>query len=455
MTETQQKAWICPICGYIHYGALPPEECPVCGAAGEDFEPYAAPEEAERSPLAPSSKIVIVGAGVAGVSAAEAARKASPQSEVVLISNEAHQPYYRMNLTRYLAGELGGDQLDLHPEGWYAENGIQLLCETTMEAFNPANKALTLRSDGGQVSTLAYDKLILAAGARPFLPPLPGTDLRNVTSLRTRADTESILDACRAQKEAVVIGGGLLGLETAGGLLHQGLAVTVLENQAWLLSRQLNRAAGELFLAYIHTLGIRVVTDARIKALLGNGSVDGVQLEDGTILPSGLVIISAGIRSNIDLARQVGLKVNQGILVDDAMATSEPDVFAAGDIAEHRGVVYGIWPPAQVQGIVAGMSAGGQAAQFGGVPRATTLKVLGYEMFSIGVIAPQAVDDRSVEIRDGQNYACLIMRGPQMIGAILLGDVHLSARIKKIVENRQDISNFGSDQDMLAFLEKI
>ena len=365
-----------------------------------------------------------------------------PRSEVVLVSNEAHLPYYRMNLTRYLAGEVPGDQLDLHPEAWYAQNGIQLLRKVELCALDLANKELSLQDEGGRVSQASYHRLILASGARPFLPPFPGADLENVTVLRTREDADFILAACRTGGPVVVIGGGLLGLETAGALARQRVEVTVLENQAWLLPRQLNRTAGELFLAHVRSLGIRVLAGARTHALVGNGRVSGVQLEDGTTLPAGLVIISAGIRSNVELPRRAGLKVNQGILVDDALATSDPDVFAAGDVAEHRGVVYGIWPPSQAQGAIAGMNAAGESCRFAGLPRSNTLKVLGYDLFSIGQIVPEGPLDLAIDARDDGNYACFVFRSDEfarvMVGAILLGDTRAAPRVKKAVENQLD-----------------
>jgi nitrite reductase (NADH) large subunit len=461
MNTSPTPAWICPVCGYIYYGAEPPEECPICATPRDQFEPYieAVPAQAQpASTVTPQGKkIVICGAGIAGVAAAEAARKADPQAEITLISNEVDWPYYRMNLTRYLAGEVSAADLALHPQDWYAGNGITLRRETVLSALDLSQKEITLQ-DG---SRLSFDKLVLAAGSHPFVPPFPGAGLANVTTLRTRQDADFILAACQACGAVVVIGGGLLGLETAGALARRGAAVTVLENQAWLLPRQLNQSAGALFLEQVRAMGINVRTLAKTRALLGEGAVQAVELEDGTILPAGLLILSTGIRSNLEMARQAGLGVNQGVLVDERMQTSHPDVFAAGDVAEYQGVVYGTWAPSMGQGAVAGanaLAARGQAAEFAGAPRSNTLKVLGIEMFSTGQIAPQQPGDRLVETKKDGQYACFVFRGERMLGSILLGDTFLATKVKKVVESSQDCAGMLGDdsgpEEIYAFLRE-
>jgi nitrite reductase (NADH) large subunit len=459
MNASPTLAWICPVCGYIHYGPEPPEECPVCGTPKDQFEPYEEAVPAHATPVASTlaphgKKIVICGAGAAGVAASEAARKADPQAEIVLISNEADWPYYHMNLTRYLAGEVSAAELALHPQGWYAEHGITLRRETSLSALDLPHKELTLQ-DG---SRLSFDKLVLASGSNPFVPPFPGAGLANVTTLRTRPDADFILAACQDCHTVVVIGGGLLGLETAGALARRGAAVTVLENQAWLLPRQLNQSAGMLFLEQVKAMGIHVRTLAKTRRLLGEGAVQTVELEDGTSLPAGLVILSAGIRSNLELARQAGLAVNQGLLVDERMHTSHPDVFAAGDVAEYQGVVYGTWAPSMGQSAVAGANAVGQTAEFAGAPRSNTLKVLGIEMFSTGQITPQQPGDRLIETKKDGQYACFIFRGERMLGSILLGDTFLATRVKKVVESSQDCTGMLGDdsgpEEIYAFLRE-
>ncbi|NTU75791.1 MAG: FAD-dependent oxidoreductase, partial [Anaerolineaceae bacterium] len=426
--------WRCRECGYIHDGTEPPDECPICGAPKESFEAVeAAPVQTAGNEHV---KIVIVGAGIAGISAAESARKAAPQAEITLLSSEEEFPYYRLNLTRYLAGELGQEQLALHPESWYSENNIHLLRNTTLQSIDLASKKVSL-SDG---SLLEFDRLILTVGSRPFIPPFPGADRKNVSALRTLKDAEFILENSKAGKKCVCIGGGLLGLETAGALAQRGADVTVVENQPWLLPRQLNQAAGKIFQKLVEAKGISLRIGVKTVELIGDTTVQGVLLEDGTTLTADIVIISAGVRPNLDLARQAGLQVNLGILVDADMRTSHSDVFAAGDAAEFQKILYGIWGPSQGQGVIAGMNAAGQAAQFVNIPRSNTLKVLGINLYSIGKTNADAAN-QTLDLEQDGRYFGFIFEGSLMVGAILLGDTSLSTKIKKIIEDRLDCAS--------------
>jgi len=436
MPENTFKTWVCSICGYIHYGPEPPDECPVCGATKDQFT-LSTEDETPMTIEAPSiavHKAVVIGAGIAGVSAAEAIRKSAPQADITLISNETYLPYYRLNLTRYLAGEIRADQLNLHPDLWYNIQNIRLLRNTEARTLDLVNKELGF-SDGSKVP---FDRLVLTTGSRPFVPPFPGASRKNVTTLRTRQDADFLLEACQRNCKCICIGGGLLGLETAGALARRGADVTVLENQAWLLPRQLNETASKRFQAQVQARGIAVRTKINIRELAGDETVHGVLLDDGTTLPADVVVISAGVRANIDLARQAGLEVKQGILVDSTMKTSHADVFAAGDAAEHRGMLYGLWVPSQVQGTVAGMNAAGQASEFAEIPRSATLKVLGIELFNIGVISPDAATDRAFETEIDGNYYFFVFRDNLLVGSILLGNAALSTKIKKVVEEHYD-----------------
>jgi nitrite reductase (NADH) large subunit len=456
MRDTPVKAWICSICGYVHYGDEPPAECPMCGADRTMFEldtsPAAAPAAAARETK--TNRYIILGAGVAGVSAAEAIRKTDPNGEILLISGETGLPYYRMNLTRYLAGELEATQLDLRQPDWYAENRVTRI-EATVIQIHPTEKAVEFR-DG---SLDPYDKLILAVGASPFVPPIPGAELAGVTTLRTRQDAEQILAASAGGKQVVCIGGGLLGLETAGAMARRGAQVTVLESMSWLLPRQLNAPAAQIFQNIVEKMGITLISQAKViqiegARIAGSDRVRCVTLADGRSLPADLVVISAGVRSNLALAKQAGVQVNQGILVDDGMQTSQADIYAAGDVTEHKGVLYGLWAPAQMQGAVAGTNAAGGQAQFPGLPRSSVLKVLGIDLFSIGQIAGQA-GDVVIEECGEDSYAGFIVHEGSLAGSMLLGDTRISAKVKKAVEERLDVSAWmGKSRTAQEFLEK-
>jgi nitrite reductase (NADH) large subunit len=440
-TEVQAKAekatqWRCVICGYGHKGDNPPEVCPVCAASGDDFEP----EELAGAPVAGSKqnkqKIVIVGGGIAGVSGAEHARKTAPESEIYLYSKEVELPYYRLNLTRYLAGEIGGDSLPLHPQQWYDEQHIHLHCGIEVSAINPESHTLEL--SGGKIET--YDKLILACGAHPFIPPIPGAQKSGVTAVRTRQDVEGLASMIGHGTSCVCIGGGILGLEAAGALAKRGAAVTLLEGFGYLLPRQLNEAAAQVLESHLANLGITVKKKANTREISGDGRVESVLLDSSEVLPAELVAITTGVRSNTHLARRAGIQVNSGIVVDSHLRTSAPDIYAVGDAAEWGGTVYGLWEPARFQGAIAGQNAAGNPAEFGGVPRMNTLKVLGIDMFSIGIITPEDGSYTEISAESDGVYRRFLFHDNLLAGAILVGDTKITAAIVRAIKDRMDMS---------------
>ncbi len=479
--ESPVKAWRCRACGYIHRGLEAPEECPVCGSPRAAFDPYAEavaapsvvpvsawrclncthlhmgtaapaacpvcgahadrfePQTDGGTPVAGSNarvRAVILGGGIAGVAAAEALRQAAPEAVIALVTREPDLPYYRLNLTRYLAGEIAADALPIHPAAWYEEQKIELLAGAEAAELALADATVVLR-DGRRLS---YDRLVLTAGAHPFVPAVPGAQRDGITTLRTRADADRILAAVRTGATCVVVGGGILGLETAGGIARRGGKVTVLESHPWLMPRQLSRRAGELLAKWLAQVGIGLQTQAATAELTGDTRVSAVRLQDGAVLPADLVILTAGVRPNSHLARQAGLAVNQGVLVDDHLFSSHPQVLAAGDMAEHRGVLYGLWSAAQYQGTIAGMNAAGARVEFGGIPRSNTLKVLGLDLVSIGTFEPADGSFQVVEQETDGCYVRFVFRDHRLVGAILLGDTRLAGALKPAIEGRQDFS---------------
>jgi nitrite reductase (NADH) large subunit len=426
--KSAPSSWRCMNCDHIHQGAAPPDCCPVCGVGPDQFEPVA-----EQKPgvagQALAGSIVIVGGGIAGLSAAEAARSAAPEASVTLICQEDELPYYRLNLTRYLAGEIAARDLPVHPSSWYAEQRIAVLSGVEVTALNPSAGSISLK----RRPDLSYDRLVLAMGAHPSVPPLPGADRDNVVTLRTLRDAEAILEKSGPGTSCVIIGGGVLGLEAAAALARRGVKVTLMEGFDWLLPRQLSRAAGERLAAEVVALGIGLVCGAKVKELLGDRQVRSVLLETGEELPAGLVIIATGVRSNSYLARLAGLEVDSGVVVDQHLCTSAPGIYAAGDLAEHLGMVYGTWAPAQFQGTIAGMNAAGGSAVFAGIPRSNSIKVLGVDLFSIGLVHP---DDASYQVyeEDKGHYQQYVFRDSHLVGAVLVGDTALAPALKKLIE---------------------
>ena len=437
MSATPVRAWRCQVCGFVHEGSEPPALCPVCGAPAADFTP-----EAAAAPAAPAAavqapgRIVILGGGIAGVAAAEGARQTAPGAEIVLVSAEPGLPYYRLNLTRLLAGEIGEDALPLHPAEWYAQQRIELRAGTGVRAITPDRHDVEL-ADGAR---LAFDKLILTTGARAFMPSWPGANRPGVLAIRSLEDARQVLRALKPGLRCLCVGGGILGLETAGALARRGAAVELLEGSGWLMPRQLTRAAADVLATHVRSLGIRLRPSVKVREIVGADRATGVLFENGDLLPADLVLVTTGIRSNLDLATAAGLTVRQGVVVDDSLVTSHPDVLAAGDVAEHRGVVYGLWPAAQYQGAIAGMNAAGARTLFGGIPRSNVLKVLGLHVFSVGQFDPGAAPARAIEQSGAGAYDRFVFQDGRLTGAIVIGRHGLDAALLKAVEDRRDFS---------------
>ncbi len=429
--------WKCLVCNYIHHGNTTPDTCPVCGAGSRNFEPVSPPKDTSGVKEA-KRRIIIVGAGIAGISAAEAIREQNPVSEIVLVSKEVNLPYYRLNLTRLLAGEISEQSLPVHDETWYREKRIELLLNTEVTEINPDVKAVILR-DGRR---LLYDRLILAAGSHPFIPPVPGAQKNGVTTLRTLDQALMLSRSSVNSKAAVVVGGGILGLETAAALKQTSpsLPVTVVEGFEYLMPRQLNRKAANRLKKHVEALNIVLETGTSVKEIEGDESAAGVLLANGKRISADLVIFAAGVRPNSYLARTSGLHVNHGVIVNDYMETSLEGIYAAGDIAEHRGVLYGLWNASMYQGAIAGMNAAGTKSVFGGIPRSNTIKVLGIDLFSIGTIEPCDGSCTVMEKDTDEHYTLLLFRDGHLEGAILYGDTSKSSVVKKAIEEKTDFS---------------
>jgi nitrite reductase (NADH) large subunit len=377
----------------------------------------------------------------AGVTAAEFARRQSADLAITVVHKEPQLPYNRLNLTRLLAGEVAAGEIDLHEQAWYRDQRIELLAGEAAGIDLQASEVAL--ADGQRV---AYDRLILANGAHPFVPPIVGAAREGVQPLRTREQVLGVLERARPGSRCVCIGGGLLGLEAAGGLCRRGVEVTVLEGFDWLLPRQLAEPAAAHLQRHLEGLGIAVHCGARVAEIAGDETVRAVRLEDGQELGADAVILATGVRPNSYLARLCGLEVKGGVVVDDHMATSAAGVFAAGDVTEHRGVVYGLWPAAIAQGRVAGSNAGGGDAVFTGLPPATQLKVLEVEMFSIGDFVPRDGASRVIERDQDGRYLRLVCRDGALVGANLYGDISLAGEVRSAIEDRSQIADLAELQ---------
>lgn len=437
MVSHSEKTWRCSICGFLHYGDEAPEICPICDAKAEDFkEIETAVRPEQRDPG--RDRFVIIGAGIAGVSAAEAVREYAPNAEIVLLSKEGEIPYMRLNLTRLLAGEFPEENLPLHTPAWYEERTIDLRLGAVAEQISLTEKRVVLH-DG---ETLPFDKLIVATGSHPWVPPVPGTTLDHVYTVRSIDDVRKILAVVKPGTKVACIGGGILGLETAGALAKQQADVTVLEAFEYLMPMQLNPKGSDVLAAHLKTLDIDVVTNAIADCIIGDGEVSGVHLKRGLLISADVVVITAGDRANAELLEQAGLTVKKGVLVDNFLRTTHPDVYAVGDVAEHDGVRYGAWSPAMYMGKIAGMNAAGIPTEFGGIPRSHLLKVLGKPMLSIGVVKPVDGSYRAVEDDADNGYRMFMFRDGRLVGCLLIGKLKLMKPVRKAVQARQDMKDF-------------
>ncbi len=358
---------------------------------------------------------LIIGAGAAGVSAAKEILKNKNESDQISIFTDENYPfYYRPRLIECLSGEVEVEEIIINNEQWFKDNGIDLHLSEKITEVDSENKKI--KSTEGSYS---YDKLLLANGSHCFVPPFSGVDLENIFTLRTASDLKTINKAAEKAKKAVVVGGGLLGLEIAYNFAKAGLDTTVLEVAPYLLPMQLDKKGGDLLEKKLKENNVKVVTDASTKGFAGKQSVEKVILEEQDI-EADLVLISTGVRSNTALVENLAIEKNKGVVVDEKMQTSNPDIFAAGDVAEYDNRVYGIWPPSLAQGRVAGRVMSGEEAVFEGYVPSHKLKVAGINVVSLGELNKEGEYEEEI-LKDDDIYVKVIKNNDHKIGALIVG----------------------------------
>ncbi len=366
-------------------------------------------------------RLVVIGNGMAPGRALERLIEAAPDAyDITIFNAEPRVNYDRIMLSPVLSGGKTFDQIVIHGDAWYVKHGITLYKGVAVTKIDPAAKTVT--SAIGE--TVTYDKLIVATGSRPIIIPVPGANLPGVLTYRDLDDVEAMLLAAKSRGNAVIIGGGLLGLEAAAGLKEQGMDVTVVHLMPTLMERQLDAPAGHLLKKALEARGIRVLLKANTKAILGDNRVRAVELEDGTKLPADVVVMAVGIRPNGALAAEAGLTVNRGIAVDETMRTSDPDIFALGECAEVFGVAYGLVAPLyEMANVVAAQLSGDSSAKFVPPSTATKLKVTGINLYSAGDFA-DGKDREEIVLRDAArgNYRRLVLKDNRIVGAVMYGD---------------------------------
>ena len=395
----------------------------------------------------PRKKLVVIGNGMAaGKAMEELFAKPHAQYDVTVFGSEPRVNYNRIMLSPVLSGEKAYDDIIIHNEEWYAQHGVTLRRGETIIAIDRAAK--TVKTAAGE--TLGYDELIIATGSQPFIIPVPGASLKGVVTFRDLDDVEAMLGAAETGQHAVVIGGGLLGLEAAAGLAIKGMKVSVVHLMPTLMERQLDPNAGYLLKKAIESRGIDVHVSANTEALLGETHVTGVKLKDGTILPADIVVMAVGIRPNGILGKAAGLDCNRGIIVDDFMHTSDPAIYAVGECVEHRGNCYGLVAPLyEMAKVLASELAGETPEGFVGSTTSTKLKVTGIDLFSAGDFSDDD-ENNEVVLRDPSRgvYKRVVLRDNKIVGAVLYGDTADGAWYFDMLKKGVDVSEL---RDTLIF----
>jgi len=367
------------------------------------------------------TKLVLIGNGMAGVACVEQILKFRQDLEITIFGDETHVNYNRILLSSVLAGEKTADDIVLNGIDWYQKHGIRAKLGVRVTNIDPDRKLIV---DETGVET-PFDKLILATGSNAFVPPIDGLNKKNIHVFRTLDDTRALLEKSRPGSKAVVIGGGLLGLEAARGLQVQGCDVSVVHLMETLMERQLDPTGGDFLRRKMENLGVRVLLGKQTQAFTGNGHVEGVRFACGNEVEAELVVIAAGIRPNVELGRLAGLEVKRGIVVNDHMETSNPDIFAVGECTEHNGQIFGLVAPLLEQGkVLAATVTGNRGPVFSGATPAAKLKIMGVDVFSAGSIDSSEPGVETIKYEDPSLgvYKKLLIKDNRLHGVILVGD---------------------------------
>ncbi len=380
---------------------------------------------------------IIIGNGVAGTTAAQTIRKNDLQGTIKIFTDEVHPFYSRIRLMEYLAGEAELSKLQIHSNTWYDQHNIRLFLNSKVTDIDAVKKEIL--TNAGERH--GYDKLLLADGSHSFVPPIKGAEKNGVFTLRSIRDAEEIKRFMTGKKKALLIGGGILGLEVGNSLRKSGLKVSVAEFFPRLLPRQTDSVSSGLLQSRLEQIGLEFYLGVVSKEIIGDNPIKGLVLEDGRTVETDLIIISAGVRPNLELAQKLNLKTGKGIVVSDYMETGIPDIFAAGDGIEHNGTAYGIWPASEKQGEIAGMNMAGSKAAYAGTIFSNLLKVAGIDLLAAGDIDPDGKLESFID-QDSKSgtYRKLVVKDNHIAGCLLFGTLKDRKTILKAMQEKKDIS---------------
>lgn len=431
-TKGARKLVKCLVCGAVFDSSI--EICPVCGVGQENFVEV----DAEETEFSNDTKnyYVILGNGAAGHYAAEAIRKRDRTGTIIMISNEPYRTYNRPMLTKSIMADLDEEQIAVEGESWYRENKIYQILDHEVVKIDVKAKEVYL-DDGNKYH---YTKLIYALGSECFIPPIQGIDKEGVFAVRRLEDTKKISERLKETRHAVVIGGGVLGLEAAWELKKANCDVTVLELAPVLMGRQLDKAAGDMLKKISEGQGIQIHTGVQIEALEGEEKVSGVRLADGTVIPAELVIVSCGVRANTGIAKEAGIDIERAVIVNEKMETNIPDIYACGDCAQYEGINYAIWPQAVEEGKVAGAQAAGDDITYTTVPAALSFHGMNTALFAAGDNGqnPNLIY-KTVEFKDEtkKQYQKYYFLNNRLCGVILIGDTSRMAEMTEALQKKK------------------
>ena len=418
--EYEVKMVRCLVCGEIFEASE--GKGPVCGVGLEQTEPIKI--EPVSDTVDTAEKYLILGGGAAAFNAAKAIRERNATASIVMLTAEEVAPYNRPMLTKTLLNPVSDEDMAVESSAWYDERDIYVVTGCKVTGLDVQERMV--QCDGGY--GFMYDKLIYALGARCFLPPIPGNDLPHVVTIRTVEDAAKVREIARSARNAVVIGGGVLGLEAAWALRQGGMNVTVLEQGDQIMKRQIDETAADILAKAMADNGVTLLKNAQTESI----SETAVTLKDGRVLEAGLVVISAGIRANIALAQEAGIDAGRNVNVDDHMRTSAPDVYACGDCAAF-GMSYGLWSEATEMGRVAGVNAAGGDETYQPVARPLIFHGMNTALFALGDCGKKDLPYQVEEVRTASQYEKYWLVDGRMVGALLLGNITAMGKVMPAV----------------------
>ena len=426
------KKWRCTVCDELFDYDKKPSSCPVCGVGQELFELVEV--DVSENSIAKEVDVIIIGGGVAAVNVADSISSRNKLAKITIISKEKYLPYYRTRLTEILDTDIPLERMEIKKQSWYDERNIKVMLNEEVTGVLAGEKTVTTSSG----EKLKYDFLVVASGARCFIPPFENKDLAGVRVIRELEETLEIKETAKSCKNVVVIGGGVLGLEAAWGIKNLGANVTVLEVMPRMLPRQLDEKGSLLLERLIKTSGVNIMTGVEIKGFVGKEKVEKVVLKDGTELDAELVIISAGIRPNVEFLGDTGIETNRGIVVNEKMETSVKDIYACGDVAEYNGKIIGLWQVAMEQGKIVGANICGEEKEYVEQIQPLSFEGMNTQLLSIGEVkceneCKEIVEDYN-ETRD--MYKKFFFKNDILKGALLVGDISKSVAVIKGIREK-------------------